>query len=155
MENIRKSSGCLALSFLLLCGACRQVENPGKVFPESPTVEDTRSHEVSRNPPEDIPVPRDMLYETANNVSFSYLQGGVRVGRFSYWGNLSTEDVVAFYRERMPQRPFGWTLVNEGVQNSRTRLSYRKEADRLDLDISPGRGGTVAVIYLNTQNNNP
>lgn len=138
----------------MLCG-CRQVENPGKVFPNSPSVEDTRSREVTRNPPPDLPVPRDMLYVTRANQSFSYLQGGVRVGRFHYWGNVGLDEVVAFYRERMPQRPYGWTLVNEQSNGTSTRLSFRKDADRLDVSVSPEDSATLAVLALNIESNTP
>lgn len=136
---------------VLAASGCRQVENPGKVFPQSPSVEDTRSKEISRNPPEDIPVPRDMQYITRANQSFSYLQGGVRVGRFHFWGNVTTEDVAIFYRERMPQRPYGWTLVNEKSQGAVTTMQFQKTSDHLELRIEPEGGSTVAVVSLNTQ----
>jgi hypothetical protein len=155
MEKARKSRGLVALLFLLALSSCRQVENPGKVFPQSPTVDETRSDEISRNPPPDLPVPRDMLYETRLNQSFSYLQGGVRVGRFRYWGNVPHEEVVGFYRERMPQRPYGWTLVNEESRGSATRLFFRKDDDRVEVSVSPENSATVAILYLNTQSSSP
>jgi hypothetical protein len=151
MENTWKTSARLALLFLIPCAACRQVENPGKVFPESPSVEDTRSREITRNPPEDIPVPRDMLYETRLNKSFSYLQGGVRVGRFHYWGSVPAEEVLVFYRERMPQRPYGWTFVSEQSKGPTTNLYFRKDSDRIEVSIGPENAGTVAIISLNTE----
>jgi hypothetical protein len=154
MDPLSKTRAGIVLAIVLACAGCRQVENPGKVWPASPTVEDTRSHEISRNPPEDIPVPRDMLYVTRANQSFSYLQGGVRVGRFHYWGNVPTEEVVVFYRDRMPQRPFGWTLVGEQSQGATTKLSFRKDADRLEVSVGPEDAATVAVISLNIENTN-
>jgi hypothetical protein len=155
MESTRKSGAAIALLVLIACASCRQVENPGKVWPASPTVEDTRSHEISRNPPPDLPVPRDMLYQTRENKSFSYLQGGVRVGRFHYWGNVPTDEVVGFYRERMPQRPYGWTFVNEQSQGPVTKLSFRKDSEHCAVSIGPENNGTVAVITLNTESTNP
>jgi hypothetical protein len=141
--------------FLLACAGCRQLENPGKVWPASPSVDATRSAEISRNTPTDIPVPRDMLYVTRANQSFSYLQGGVRVGRFHYWGNVPADEVVVFYRERMAQRPYGWTLVSESSQGPATKMSFQKDADRVDVSVSPEDGATVAVISLNTETRTP
>lgn len=156
MHGLRKSSGATALLLLLALTSCRQLENPGKTFPNSPGVDATRSHEVTRHPPQDIPVPRDMIYETRLNQSFSYFQGGVRVGRFRYWGNVPQQEVVVFYRERMADHPYGWTLVNERTSGNATTLSFRKDSDNCDVRIEPDASqATVATLYLNTQSTTP
>jgi hypothetical protein len=151
METLRKSRGLVALVLLVAASGCRQVENPGKVFPQSPTVEDTRSKEIQIDQLPDIPVPRDMTYITRGNQSFSYAQGGVRVGRFHYWGNVPIDEVVAFYRERMPQKPYGWTLVNEQSQGGMTTMQFQKTSDHLEVRIGPEGSSTISVVSLNTQ----
>jgi hypothetical protein len=155
MKMLTKAGGALALVLLATGAGCRQIENPGKVYPQSPTVEDTRSKAITRNLPEDIPVPRDMTYITRANQSFSYLEGGVRVGRFHLWGNVARDDVTTFYRDRMPQRPYGWTLVNEQSQGATSVMHFRKDSDLLDISVGPEDSATIAVISLNTTSKNP
>lgn len=149
MEMLRKSRGVIALMLFVAAGGCRQVENPGKVFPQSPTVEETRSKEIGRNQPEDIPVPRDMEYVTRENKSF--YSATARVGRFHYWGNVPADEVAVFFRERMPQRPYGWTLVNEQAHGPTTTMHFQKGSERCEVSIGPQDAATVAVINLNAQ----
>lgn len=155
MEMSRKTGPRLALVLLLATASCRQVnrqlENPGKVYPQSPTVDETRSKEIERDLPKDIPVPRDMLLDTAGNVSF--YQEKARVGRWRFKGYVSTEDVAVFYRERMPERAYGWTLVNEQARGSATSMHFQKGSERVDVTIQPEASMAVAVIVLNNQTN--
>jgi hypothetical protein len=156
MEKLLKSASAAALLLALLVpAACRQIENPGKIYPQSPTVEDTRSKTISRNLPEDIPVPRDMTYVTRLNQSFGYSEGGVRLGRYHLWGNVPGDEVAAFYRETMPQRPYGWTLVNEQSHGATNVLHFRKDSDRVDISIGPEQSSTIAEISLNAEARNP
>jgi hypothetical protein len=155
MKKLMKAGGTSVLLLLALGAGCRHLENPGKVYPQSPTVEDTRSKTITHHLPDDVPVPRDMTYVTRSNRSFSYYEGGVRVGRFHLWGNVSRDEVVAFYRDRMPQRPYGWTLVNEQSEGAMNVMHYRKDSDLCDISIGPEDGATVAVISLNAQSKIP
>ena len=156
MEKLLKS-GCAAalLLFAVASSGCRQLENPGKVYPQSPTVEDTRSNTITRHLPEDIPVPRDMTYITRLNQSFGYFEGGVRVGRFHLWGYVPGDEVATFYREQMPMRPYGWTFVNEQSHGATNVMHFRKDSDRCDISIGPEDSATIAEISLNTEARNP
>lgn len=155
MKKHINAAGASLLLLVALGAGCRQIENPGKIYPNSPSVEDTRSKTITHHLPEDIPVPRDMTYVTRSNRSFSYYEGGVRVGRFHLWGNVQGDEVAAFYRERMPQRPYGWTLVNEQANGASSVMHFRKDSDLVDITIGPEDSATVAVISLNAQSKNP
>jgi hypothetical protein len=154
MKRPMKAGWASAILLLALAG-CRQIENPGKIYPESPTVEDTRSKTITHHLPDDIPVPRDMTYVTRSNRSFSYYEGGVRVGRFHLWGTVDGAEVAAFYRERMPQRPYGWTLVNEQTQGATNVMHFRKDSELCDVSIGPEDSAIIAIISLNAQSRTP
>jgi hypothetical protein len=151
MEIARKTCSVFAIAVLLAAASCQHLENPGKVYPQSPKVHETRSIEIERDMARDIPVPRDMILETAGNVS--YYQEKARVGRWRLKGYVSMEDVAVFYRERMPERPYGWTLVNEQARGSATTMSFQKGSERAEVTIQPEDSATVAVIILNNQTN--
>jgi hypothetical protein len=154
MQKLWNLGPLLGLLALLASAGCRQVEhtveNPGKVYPQSPSVEDTRSKEIERDQPPDIPVPRDMMLDVTGNQSF--YQDKARVGRGRYKSSsVSVEDAATFYRERMPQRPYGWTLVNEQTRGGMTTMHFQKASEKVDITISPEGSETVAVVILNNQ----
>ena len=92
------------LPILACCAfaACTQIENPGRVVPGSPSVEDTQSRCLQRVQFDDVPIPRGFEYVTRGNRSFSYEGGGVRVGRFEYWGRTALQETAAFFKETGP-----------------------------------------------------
>jgi hypothetical protein len=140
----------LCLLFLLTAGvACEQIENPGKVVPGSPTVQETRSTELQRSQLDDVPVPRDLTLVTRANQSFSYVASGLRVGRFLYRGPVPVDQVVSFLRENMPLSAYGWTPTAESVDGPVARLSFQKGADRCALEVSREDGATTLLIMVN------
>jgi hypothetical protein len=90
------------------------------------------------------------MLDTAAN--FSFYDDKARVGKWRFLGqSTTTEDVAAFYRERMPQRAYGWTLINEQNRASTTTMHFQKASERLDLTIEPEGSATAAVLILNSQ----
>lgn len=134
---------------LVVFAACEQIENPGKVTPGTPQVNETRSDELQRNQFEDVPVPRDMQLVTRANQSFGYAAAGVRVGRYLYRGALAPEQVVGFLRENMPISAYGWTPASESVDGPVARLVYQKGADRCVLDVRREDGATSLLVMVN------
>jgi len=129
--------------------ACTQVENPRTLDPSQPGVDATQSRELNRVQFPDIPVPQDFSYVTRGNRSFSYEQGGVRVGRFFYWGKTDVDDVVAFYRSTMPLRAFDWQFVNEGAgQEGGTALDFRKGRQSCRITVSREKDATLVDIQV-------
>ena len=129
--------------------ACQQVENPRTLDPSQPGVGATQSREINRVQFSDIPVPQDFSYVTRGNRSFSYEQGGVRVGRFFYWGKSEVEDVVAFYRATMPLRAFDWQFVNEGSgQDGGTTLDFRKGRQSCRITVSREKDATLVDVQV-------
>ena len=55
----------------------------------------------------------------------------------------------------MPQRPYGWTLVNEQANGGSSVMHFRKDSELVDITIGPEDSATVAVISLNAQSKNP
>jgi hypothetical protein len=137
------------LFFLAAGAACEQLDNPGKVVPGSPTVQETRSSELQRSQLDDVPVPRDLTLVTRANQSFSYVGSGVRVGRFLYRGPVPVDQVVSFLRENMPLSAYGWTPTSESVDGPVARLSFQKGPDRCELDVSREDGATSLLIMVN------
>jgi hypothetical protein len=141
--------GTLALGTLAL--GCEQLDNPGKLTPGSPGVAGTRSAELQRSQLDDVPVPRDMALITRANQSFSYSSGSVRVGRFKYYGSVSVEECVDFYRNTMPLSAYGWTPSNERVERETASLSFVKNADRCDIEIKREGGATTLLVLVNCE----
>lgn len=132
----------------LLATGCTQIENPGKVAPGSPTVRDTRSTQLQRTQFEDVPVPMGFEFVTRGNRSFSFDRGGVRVGRFSYWGRAPREEVVAFFRETLPLRAYRWEFLGEDRNADGTTLRFRKERQDCQIDISEDAASTRILVQV-------
>ena len=99
--------GCGVLALLVV--SCDSIENPRTLAPGEPSVAETRSLELQRSQFEDIPVPQGFEFVTRGNRSFSFARGGVRVGRFVYWGKKSVEEVASrpanSFMSSEPSRP--------------------------------------------------
>jgi hypothetical protein len=143
-------SGALLMLGTLTLG-CEQLENPGKLTPGSPGVTGTRSVELQRSQLDDIPVPRDMTLVTRANQSFSYSSANVRVGRFKFYGPVSVEESVDFYRNNMPLSAYGWTPSNERVERDTATLSFVKNADRCDIELKREGGATTLHVLVNCE----
>ena len=137
----------LALTATLLV-SCTQIENPRTLVPTEPGVEATQSRALQRAQFEDIPVPPGFEYVTRGNRSYSYSQGGVRVGEFVYWGRSSVEDAAAFYRRTMGRRAYEWELVSEGPIEEGAKLDFRKGRQSCEVTITQGDGGTYVKVAV-------
>jgi hypothetical protein len=146
-------TACATALCLLVFGAvgaaCEQIENPGKIVPGSPNVQETRSVELQRNQLDDLPVPRDLTLVTRANQSFSYVASGVRVGRFLYRGPTPVDQVVGFLRENLPLSAYGWTPTAELIEGGTARLTYQKGPDRLVASVSREEGATTLLVQVN------
>ena len=145
MPLVRKRS--LGLAVLALLVGCSQVDNPGKTtHPGSPTVQDTRSAVLARAQFSDIPVPEGFSLVYRGNRSFSYVGGGVRVGRFHYWGRRAPADVVAFYRDAMGLRAYDWSLSSSSSADGRDTLTFTKQGDTCEINIEADAEGATTVL---------
>lgn len=148
--------GCTAryaAIFALVVGSLVSCATDGTARPSDPTrpTEDAaRSMELTRSQFDDIPVPRDFTYVNKGNQSFSYSQGGVRVGKFRYWGQDPVDDVVSFYKRTMSLMAYDWQFVSEseeqlglpilqfakGRQSCTIRVAKIVGSTQVDIDVA-------------------
>ena len=140
------------LPILACCAfaACTQIENPGTVVPGSPSVEDTQSRCLQRVQFEDVPIPWGFEYVTRGNRSFSYEGGGVRAGRFEYWGRTPLQETAAFFKETLVLRAYGWQLVSEDddPRERSTTLKFRKRNQNCEIKIRQEAGDTRIYVLV-------
>lgn len=138
----------LAILGLSLLG-CEALDDPSKLPPGSPDVEDTRSTALRRIQFEDLPVPAQMSLVTSGNRSFSYAGGGVRVGRFHYVGSLDPDLVTSFYQDNMVLRAFGWKLVSSDKRSNENVLKFAKSEQECTIRVGRENGYTFAHVDVN------
>ena len=134
----------IALTACFLPG-CESLDDPTKIPPGTPNVGDTRSRVLRRLQFEDLPVPAAMQLVTRNNRTFSFVGGGVRVGRFRYVGTLTPAAVSRFYSENMVLRAFGWTPVDSPDEES---LQFEKPDQKCSVRVFQEHGHTIAEILV-------
>lgn len=142
----------LLASLWFVLPGCQNTDRAGNSSTGVKLPEEAEAHsaELQRNQFVDIPAPKDMTLVTGHNESYSFQRGGVRVARLQYWGTSSgVEDVVSFYRETMEHRPFGCDLASDRTEGEVQLLTFRKEAERCDIEVKRENRGTTALIYLN------
>ncbi len=145
---------CLILSvtcavLVMVCATgCDYVENPRVLMPGEPGVAETRSVELQRSQFDDVPVPEGFEFVTRGNRSFSYARGGVRVGRFVYWGRRDVAEVAGFFRRTMGLRAYGWELRAENTSGDGADFEFQKDQTGCHVTISRERGGTYVRIDL-------
>ncbi len=136
----------------ILSGCAQQIENPGKIMPGSPTVEDTQSTELQRTQFTDIPVPVGFELVTRGNRSFSFQGGDVRLAKYRYWGMQSPEVVAAFYRRTMSLDTYGWSPLSESTEDGTSTLAFVKNPDSCVVTIHEEDGATVIRVNVSPQN---
>ena len=132
----------------LLTGCSHQVENPGKLLPGSPSVEQTRSSELRRAQFADIPVPNGFELVTRGNRSYTYQGGGVRLAALRYWGKQSPAAVAAFYRRTMPLQAYGWAASGERLESGVSVLGFNKELQTCEVTIEKKGRATVILMRI-------
>ena len=141
---------CGALALLLT--ACDSIENPRTLAPGEPAIAETRSLELQRSQFEDIPVPQGFEFVTRGNRSFSYSRGGVRVGRFVYWGRKGgpdgVEEAAAFFRRTMKLRAYGWQLRSQDIGEDSTTFAFSKNHTDCTVTITHEKVGTYVRIDM-------
>ena len=142
----------LALLTGALGGCAEQIENPGKIMPGSPSVSDTQSQHLQRVQFADVPVPRGFELVTRGNRSFSFQGGGVRLGRFRYWGKQTREEVAAFYRRTMPLSTYGWSSKADKEDKDVSTLVFAKDDDSCVVSIREEGGATVIHLKVSSTN---
>ena len=147
MRDFRRFSMVVGCGLLpLLAVGCDSIENPRTFAPGEPDVAATRSVELHRSQFEDVPVPRGFEVVTRGNRSFSFARGGVRVGRFVYWGQQGVEEVAAFFRRTMGLRAYGWLFRSQDVGQDNTTIGFRKDHVECTVTITQGGNGTYVQI---------
>ncbi|MAG57894.1 MAG: hypothetical protein CMJ83_16540 [Planctomycetes bacterium] len=137
-----------ALIAAAFCG-CTEIDNPRTLAPGEPDVADTRSRELQRSQFDDIPTPPGFQYVTRGNRSFSFSRGGVRVGRFIYWGRMDVAEAAAFYRRNMGIRAYDWNLVSEDASVAQATFRYRKGQQDCTVTITRETEATYVRIDVN------
>ncbi len=147
MTPVRRISMLLGLACTTL-GGCTQIENPRVMVPTEPGVNATKSMELHRAQFEDIPVPPGFEYVTRGNRSFSYADGGVRVGRFLYWGRASIDEVSEFYRRTLPLRAYGWELLDETPTSGGNELNWKKGSQNCNVALTRESNATYIGVTI-------
>ncbi len=149
---MRCSLSILLFLGLILAGGslagCDSIENPRVMVPGEPAVAETRSVELQRSQFDDVPVPDGFEFVTRGNRSFSYDRGGVRVGRFVYWGKTEAAEVAAFFRRTMGLEAYGWSLRAEKTHDGGTEFDFHKHQTGCRVKIFRQGGGTYVHIDL-------
>lgn len=137
----------LLVGLSLVFGACsEQVENPRTLNPAQPSVDELRSRELQRAQLDDVPVPDRFELVDRGNGSFSYEEGGVKVGELHYWGLLDADSVAAFYKDTMGQGPYGWTSKGDAVSEGKRALTFAKPRSTCVVEISATKNDTRIFI---------
>jgi len=86
---------------------------------------------------EDLPAPKDALYQTAKDESYAYRGKGFRWGQFVYLYDAELEQAVGFYKEVPTQPPYSWTLGGVSYQDSLKTaiIQMSKNEDRCRIEI--------------------
>lgn len=128
-----------------LAQGCESLDDPTKIPPGTPSASDTRSRMLRRLQFEDLPVPAAMQLVTRDNRTFSFVGGGVRVGRFRYAGSVPSTTVSRFYSENMVLRAFGWTAVGSADEES---LHFEKPDQKCSVRVFEEHGHTIAEVLV-------
>ena len=139
--------GLLVLAITLL-GGCTQIENPRVMVPGEPGVTEVQSRELQRLQFVDLPIPRGFLYVSRGNRSFSYQAGGVRVGRFRYWGKAPISEVAEFYRETMPLSTYGWKETDFQSEEDASVIQFDKQKQSCEVTITKEPQGTYVELFV-------
>lgn len=147
MREFRRFAGAMSgVLLVLLAASCDSIENPRTLAPGEPDVAETRSVELQRSQFDDVPVPHGFEIVTRGNRSFSFARGGVRVGRFVYWGRQDVEEVANFFRRTMELRAYGWQLRSQDVGRTNATFDFRKDQVDCTVTITQEGGGTYVRI---------
>ena len=106
---------------------------------------------------EDLPAPKDALYQTAKDESYAYRGKGFRWGQFVYLYDAELEQAVDFYKTVPTQPPYSWALGGVSYRDSLKTaiLEMNKNEDRCRIEIrriSPDKAETTRlriVVRLN------
>ncbi|MDD5669610.1 MAG: hypothetical protein PHE58_06250 [Candidatus Omnitrophica bacterium] len=91
----------------------------------------------------DIPVPAG--FKSLPDESYSFENGGMRVGVIKYRGKGNADLVVNFYKEQMAMH--GWELLNVIEYNDRL-MNFEKESESCIINISPrGNSATISISF--------
>ncbi len=150
----------LAALVLSAAGACRNVEeshNPvsdglSDIGMTVPADRNDTSGELSRVQFDDIPCPPGFSFRNHRNESFSFADGGVRLGRFVYWSKMSAQDARSRYLEFMAKDPYNWALVSSPDGDRNGPWVFEKNGERCEvttgrLDKTPG-GETLVTVTV-------
>ena len=122
----------LIITFLFGCAGIQR-----KVLPtEEPLLETAKFLKFS-----DIPVPVGLKFLPQNSYLFE--SGSLRVGLLRYRGRIKGDEIVSFYKAKMPV--YGWSLLNI-VEHGDKILNFEKEKESCIITIRPkGWRSDVAI----------
>lgn len=110
------------------------------------------SGELSRLQFDDIPCPPGFSFRNHRNESYSFADGGVRLGRFVYWTKKPADEARTLYLEFMEKDPYNWTLVSRPDSGSNGPWIFEKNDERCEvatgrLEKTPG-GETLVTVTV-------
>ncbi|MCB9833525.1 MAG: hypothetical protein H6807_13730 [Planctomycetes bacterium] len=150
----------LVVGLFGLATACRNVEeshNPlsdslANIGATAPADQNDSSGELSRVQFDDIPCPPGFSFRNHRNESFSFADGGVRLGRFVYWTRKPADEARTLYLEFMGKDPYNWALVSSPDGSRNGPWVFEKNGERCEvttgrLDKTP-EGETLVTVTV-------
>ena len=97
----------------------------------------------------DVPVPLDFRFEPAQSTEFSSQTTTERHSSYYYTGWAYFEDVVDFYKRRMPVE--GWRLQQDVDTGGRKTLFFKKTGPGTGLEPRTEAPTCIVTIFANDQ----
>lgn len=98
----------------------------------------------------DLPIPAG--FKVLPEQSYSFEAAGMRVGILKYKGSAHPAQVVAFYKENMPNH--NWELLN-AVEYGERLLNFSREKETCIVTITPKGSGSLITISFGPKGQNP
>lgn len=146
---MRPWGSCAAVLMLgALSWGCSQMDHPAYMAPGAPNVGETQSAELQRVQFRDVPVPHGFQLVTRGNRTFSFQGGGIRIGRFHYWGQQPLEEVVSFYQETMPLPAYRWEAAVLRSEDGAAHMTFTRNNQTCEVAVTPDGEATRVLVSV-------
>ena len=89
----------------------------------------------------DVPVPNG--FKLVQDESFSFENGGVRVGVLKYRGKANQEQLINFYKEQMAM--YNWNMLNI-IEYGQSVLNFERDSETCIVTLSSkGSADTITI----------
>ena len=126
MKNRKIILSTFYLLLIIFLGGCAGIQRKA-LPPEQPFLETAKFLQFS-----DIPVPVGLKFLPKDSYLFE--SGSLRVGLLRYRGRIKEDEIVSFYKAKMPV--YGWSLLNV-IEHGDIILNFEKEGESCIITIRP------------------